>query len=213
MRAFKTLLAAAALTMAVPACATTITFDGAPYGPGFTGPVTDNGFTYKQTSGSLFVNTWGKPGKDMEAKSGTPGGALVLYRQDGKAFVLASIDFAAYEAGSTPQEQALSLVGVTKDGTMFQEYYTLDTTSTFIPSYDNWTTEFPTLGGLAGLELKSLAIVLFSYPSEVPCYSAVDNINVITSSSETVPEPASLALLAGGLMGFGWRLRQRRGKI
>jgi hypothetical protein len=135
---------------------------------------------------------------------------MVLYRQDGGTFVFNSIDFAAFEPG-LPQDQALSLVGITKSGTMFQEYYTLPTTDVSSPTYDNWTTEFATLGGLAGLELKSLAIVLFSFDSEIPCYGAIDNIVITPPNSNTgVPEPASLALVAAGLMAFGWRRRARK---
>jgi hypothetical protein len=53
-------------TMSLAAHAADITFATAPYGSGFTGPVTEAGFTYSKASGSLFVNTWGKPGADME---------------------------------------------------------------------------------------------------------------------------------------------------
>lgn len=210
MHIFKALLAAAALAMAVPASATTITFDTAPTGPGFTGPVHENGYVYQQTYGSLFVNSKGISGNDMEAQVGTWGGAMVLYRQNGGTFLFNSIDFAAFEAGPS-NTQAISLVGVTKGGAMFQEYYTLPTTDISSPTYANWTTEWATKGGLAGLELKSLAIVLFAYAGEVPCYTAIDNISLTTPSGNTgVPEPASLALVAGGLMAFGWRRRQRK---
>lgn len=210
MRAFKTLLAAAALLMAVPASATTITFDTAPVGSGFTGPIHENGFVYQQTYGFLYVNTKGISGNDMEAQAGTWGGAMVLYRQNGGTFIFNSIDFAAFELGPT-NTQAISLVGVTKGGAMFQEYYSLPTTNIRTPTYTNWTTEFATMGGLAGLELKSLAIVLFAYTGEVPCYTAIDNVVLTPPNSNTgVPEPASLALVAAGLMAFGWRRRARK---
>jgi hypothetical protein len=210
MRAFKTLLAAAALALAAPASATTITFDTAPVGPGFSGPIHENGYVYQETYGSLRVNSKGVPGKDMEAQPGTWGGALVLYREDGGSFVFNSIDFAAFELG-WPQDQALSLVGVTAGGAMFQEYYTLSTTNVSNPTYDNWTTELATTGGLAGLELKSLAIVLYSIASHIPCYGAIDNVVLnLPNNNPSVPEPASLALVAAGLMAFGWRRRRTK---
>jgi PEP-CTERM putative exosortase interaction domain len=210
MRAFKILLAVAALAMAVPASATTITFDTAPLGPGFTGPIHENGFVYQQTYGSLFVNSKGIGGHDLEAQAGTWGGAMVLYRENGGTFLFNSVDFAAFEIGPS-HTQAISLVGVTKGGTMFQEYYTLPTTDIRSPTYANWTTEFATTGGLAGLELKSLAFVLFAYTGEIPCYTAIDNVVLADPNGNTgVPEPASLALVAAGLMAFGWRRRARK---
>jgi len=213
MRAFKTAFVAVAIALGAPASAgpIDITFQTAPYGPNFTGPVTENGFTYMQTDGSLYVNQWGNPGQDMEAMEDTLGGSLVVFRTDGQLFTFNSIDFAAYEDTTTPQEQALSLVGVTKDGTQIQEYYTLDTTNVYDPTYSNWTTEFPTAGNLAGVELKSLAIVLFSIQSDVPCYGAVDNLNLtLGSNNPPVPEPATLALFGAGLLGFAARRRAKR---
>lgn len=212
MRAFKMALAAAALALAVPASAAIITFDTAPLGPGFSGPVIENGFTYQQTYGAIRANNKGFAGRDIESQPGTEGGALVVYRADGGTFLFTSIDFAAFEPG-WPQDQALSLVGVTPGGAMVQEYYTLATTNVDTPTYDNWTTEFATIGGLAGVELKSLAVVLFSIESEIPCFGAIDNLTLAAvppNENPGVPEPATLALVAAGLMAFGWHRRKRR---
>jgi hypothetical protein len=44
---------AVATAFAMAASAATITFEGPPIGAGFTGPVTESGFTYSRTSGAL----------------------------------------------------------------------------------------------------------------------------------------------------------------
>ena len=65
-----------ASALASPAFADLITFETAPSGAGFTGPVTENGFTYSTLSGGLFVNGLGNPGQDMEGNEDTGGGVL-----------------------------------------------------------------------------------------------------------------------------------------
>ena len=64
-------LAAVALGLAIsslaaPSQATTITFEGATIGPGFTGPVVESGFTYSLQSGDLYINATGNPGNNVE---------------------------------------------------------------------------------------------------------------------------------------------------
>src|SRR2546423_3932217 len=62
--------------LASPAFANTITFETAPVGS-FSGPVTENGFTYSKLSGALLINPLlvGNPGKDA---AGTISGGGVL---------------------------------------------------------------------------------------------------------------------------------------
>jgi hypothetical protein len=61
-----TAVAAVAIALASPAFANKITFESASFGV-FTGPVTENEFTYSRLSGALFVNALvGNPGQDAE---------------------------------------------------------------------------------------------------------------------------------------------------
>src|SRR5262249_3069397 len=74
---------ASALT--VPAFANKITFETASLGV-FTGPVTEDGFTYSKLSGGLFVAQFGNPGKDLEGLSTVGGGILKIVSGTGGDF-------------------------------------------------------------------------------------------------------------------------------
>src|SRR5438045_306632 len=84
--------------LASPAVANTITFETADTG-GFTGPVTENGFTYSTLSGGLLVLTNGNPGQDMAGLEFSGGGVLRIVSASGGDFTFDGLDFAA--SGST----------------------------------------------------------------------------------------------------------------
>jgi hypothetical protein len=193
MRWFSALVFAAALT--VPAAASTITFETAPTG-GFTGPVIENGFIYELGIGSLTINTTGHPGKDLEAAS-DGGGILFVRRIDGSLFQFDSVDFAAYNRPGTGT-QDLIVAGGFGGGFIGFDVFTLANTAD--QSYSNWTTE--TASGLHGILVNALLVFVGGSPDTEPYSSAIDNLTL----TPNVPEPASLALLAGGL----WFVRRRR---
>src|SRR5437667_7682537 len=88
--------------LASPAVSNTITFETAP--PlGFTGPVTENGFTYSRLSGGLFVDfAFGNPGRNMEgAGIAGGGGVLKIVSAGGGNFNFAALDFAAFETSGS----------------------------------------------------------------------------------------------------------------
>jgi hypothetical protein len=193
MRWLKALIVAAAMT--VPAAANVITFETAPIGV-FTGPVTESGFTYELGIGNIVVNTPGHPGQDLEAVS-DGGGVLIIRRADGGLFQFDSVDFAAYNRPGTGT-QDLIVAGGIGGGFIGFDVFTLANTAD--QPYSNWTTE--TALGLHGILVDTLLVLLGGGTDSEPYNSAIDNVTL----TPDVPEPASLALLAGGLV----FLRRRR---
>lgn len=78
--------------------ATTITFEGAPVGAGFTGPITESGFVYLRSSGNLFINNDGNPGHNVEPTlaAGTGGVLEIVSATAGGQFQFASLDLASF---------------------------------------------------------------------------------------------------------------------
>jgi hypothetical protein len=189
MRWFNALIVAAAMTM--PAAANVITFDTAPTG-GFIGPVTESGFTYQLAFGSLGINSAGHPGMDLEGF-----GVLAIRRADGGLFRFDSVDFATYSLDGTGT-QDLIVAGGYSGGLVGFDTFTLANAADL--PYSNWTNEAAM--GLHGLLVDTLLVILGAGTDPEPYSSAVDNLTL----TPDVPEPASLALLAGGLV----FLRRRR---
>lgn len=195
-----------ASTLASPALANTITFETAPFGAGFTGPVTENGFTYSTLSGGLFINALGNPGQDAEGNEVAGGGGLKIVSATGSNFNFNALDFSAFALSGTGS-QTLNVEGFLGGSSVGVDQYTLANTNVFNPKYDNWTTEAASV--LAGKSISELDITLKAgiagFFSE-----NIDNV-VLTPLQASVPEPSSLTIFALATVAASLiRLRQHR---
>ena len=201
---------ASALTS--PVLANTITFETAPFGAGFSGPVTEAGFTYSKLNGALFVNNAGNSGQDVEGQAAVVGaaggGVLKIVSATLGDFDFNALDFAAFNILGTGS-QALKVEGFLSGLSVGVDQYTLANTKTFDPKYGNWTTEAAST--LAGKSISELDITLNASAagSGSQFLEAVDNV-VLTPELAVISEPSSLTLLAAAAgASFLW-LRRRR---
>ena len=95
---FALLLAVSAAVNAPAFHATTIGFEGAPQGPGFTGPISESGFAYFKKSSNLFINTDGNPGHNVEPTAGTAGALEIESATAGSLFQFTALDLASIGA-------------------------------------------------------------------------------------------------------------------
>ena len=189
---------AAASALAPPALANEITFETAPLGGGFTGPVTEDGFTYSTLSGGLFVNDFGNPGRDMEGQESVGGGVLKIARAGGGNFTFDDVDFSAFDTSGTGT-QTLKVEGFLGASAVATDQYTLADTSS--APFTNWTTE--ATSALAGKTFSELDIALNAGESPTVFRENIDNVVLAP-----IPEPTSLALLAAGILALGWFRRR-----
>jgi hypothetical protein len=192
-----------------PALANKITFETASVGA-FTGPITEDGFTYSKLSGALLINPLlpGNPVKDAEGTI-SGGGVLKIVSAGGGDFTFNALDFSAFDVSGTGS-QTLKVEGFLSGSSVGVDQYTLANTKVFNPKYDNWTTE--TASVLAGRSIAELDITLNANitGSGSLFNESVDNV-VLTPEVATVPEPSSLALLGVTVIGASFiRLRRRR---
>lgn len=206
---FSTAIAAAAAFWFAATAATyasTITFETASPGGGFTGPMSENGFTYKISSGGLFVNTFGNAGHDMEGQQIRGGGTLTIAAVGGGTFTFDGLDFAAYSA-SDMRSQTLTVVGQRDGSIVGMDHFTLTSTSIFDPAYANWTAE--TASALAGMNINELDIILKPASANDPDFFSMAVDNVALTFVAPAPEPSTPAILLAGLFGLVWLQRRR----
>jgi PEP-CTERM motif-containing protein len=198
----------AAIALSSPALANKITFETASVGA-FTGPVTEDGFTYSKLSGTLLVNPLlvGNPGKDAEGTI-SGGGVLKIVLAGAGDFNFSALDFSAFDFSGTGS-QTLKVEGFLGGSSVGVDQYTLANTKVFNPKYDNWTTEAASV--LAGKSLSELDITLNASVagSGLLFNESIDNV-VLTPVLAAVPEPSSLTLLGAAVMGASFVRRIRR---
>jgi hypothetical protein len=208
--------AVAAIVVASPSFANTITFDSASYtGAGFAGSVTENGFTYSTLSGALVVNLYGNPGHDMEGLSVGGGGVLKVVSASGGDFTFNGLDFSAYNQSGSGS-QTLQVEGFLNGSLVGTGQYTLSNTSVYSPMYPTWTTEAASI--LAGVTISELDIPLNAgIVGGNAFHQNIDNIVLTPVAAPApaigvLPAPASFALLAAGLLGLGLGHRRKAQK-
>jgi hypothetical protein len=171
--------------------ATTIGFEGAPVGPGFTGPITESGFVYSRFSGNLFINNDGNPGHNVEPSAGTGGVLEIVSATAGSLFQFSALDLAS-GAGAP----VVSVEGLFGGSPLATDNFTGPGGGLPGP----YTTEHTS--NLLGKNIDELLISLPASPE-----SAIDNVVL---NAAAVPEPASLALLVTALTGLGLIHRRRK---
>jgi hypothetical protein len=209
--------AVAVSALASPSFANKITFESASYnGAGFAGSVTENGFTYSTLSGALVVNLYGNPGHDMEGLSVGGGGVLKVVSASGGDFTFNGLDFSAYDQSGSGS-QTLQVEGFLNGSLVGTDQYTLSNTSVYSPMYPNWTTESGSV--LAGITISELDIPLNAggIVGVNAFHQNIDNVVLTPAAAPApaigvLPAPASLALLAVGLLGLSLGHRRKAQK-
>jgi len=203
---------AVASALASPALANTITFEAATLGASFTGPVTEDAFTYSTLSGGLVIKQFGNPGKDGEGNQTLGGGVLKIVSATGGGFNFNALDFAAFDV-FRPGSQTLTVEGFIGGSSVGVDQYTLANTNDVSKgTYANWTTE--AASALAGKTISELRISLTasSAGTGFTFGENIDNV-VLTPAQVAIPEPSSLALLGVAAAVGASSIRRMRRRI
>ena len=198
------------------ASAVIIGFDGVPSDPGiFTGPVTENGFTYSSVgnvNGLFSSPIYGNPGAEMEATALLPdyyvddaGILRIVGATTGQSFQFLGMDIAQREIDPTAAHTVRvegfflgSLVGIEDFTTPKSDQGSINSPySTVLPA-----------GLLSGKVVDELLIHLpgrSNAGENIYFYTRLDNIQL-----NAVPVPGALSLVACALLGMGFRRRTGR---
>jgi hypothetical protein len=208
---------AAALPSAAFAATTTVTFEPAPYGLDFVGPVQEGAIDYQATSGSLVVNTYGNGGYDLEGEMFQGGGSVgFASATPGGLFTFLGLDYATYQAMSLGS-QSLTVRGYLNGLTIATDIFTLANAKLGDgdQAFANWTSFTAT--NLAGRALTALQIDLVGGGTGAgqQFTQAIDNVRFgnmveIDVPSSPAPEPATWGTMVAGFGVAGAALRRRR---
>lgn len=179
---------AALLVGAIPAAATTITFDGVSQGPLTT--YSQGGFTVARTAG------------DINAGYGSGNPAPSLFGFGSGTFQVTTtglFTFAGFDGGSgalSRETQMFGIVGYLNNVAQF--------TTTYIRTGANGFQTFP------GSPTFQIDRLVFDLSATNNTSYNVDNI-VVNPAAPAVPEPATWGMMILGLGGIGFAMRRRPG--
>jgi len=179
-----------AIVLSAPgALATTITFDSSPDGL-LLAPLVEGEFAISLHSGGIYNEpTLGSPPPEAEGSIAHGGGVISVTRNDlpGGLFTFDAASVAQFNMGVTDIEFEGYLGGV------------LQQTDTLTTGPNDFVHDLLPSVLLAGVQIDELRVVLDAGTSPFR-WESVDNINVTPVLMQSVPEPSTVFLVAGGLL-------------